>query len=226
MVMPADPRQRFSVDAIMGRRFQPLPSQIMSPPQVLASLWQMLMGGFVPVPRSDLSGLQQAVSGLLEAAAPTGRPGYGGVIAQSLGIPMSPGGIPSLSAGGSSPQRAQLEPVAREIARRYGIPEDLFVSLITIESGWRPDAISPAGAIGLGQLMPATARDLGVDPWDPLQNLEGAARYLHQLYRMFGDWRLAAAAYNAGPKRVQEWLQGVSPLPGETQKYLQLLFGG
>lgn len=120
--------------------------------------------------------------------------------------------------------REIYEPVAREIARRYGVPEDLFVRLITIESGWNPWAVSPAGAIGLGQLMPGTARGLGVDPWNPVQNLEGAARYLRQNFDRFGNWVLAAAAYNAGPGAVQQY-GGVPPF-AETQRYINLLFGG
>lgn len=120
--------------------------------------------------------------------------------------------------------RELYEPIARGIARRYGIPEDLFVRLITLESGWNPAAVSPAGAVGLGQLMPGTARSLGVNPYDPVQNLEGAARYLRQNYDRFRDWVLAAAAYNAGPGAVERY-GGVPPFE-ETQRYIRLLFGG
>ncbi|MBM1504430.1 lytic transglycosylase domain-containing protein, partial [Sulfitobacter mediterraneus] len=73
----------------------------------------------------------------------------------------------------------------------------LFRANIEIESAFRQSAVSSAGAIGLGQLMPATARDLGVDPRDPLQNLDGSARYLAMMLELFGDPRLALAAYNA-----------------------------
>ena len=68
--------------------------------------------------------------------------------------------------------------VASDIAAKYNIPANPFHSLISHESAWNPRARSRAGAIGLGQLMPATARGLGVDPYDPVQNLEGAAKYL------------------------------------------------
>jgi len=76
---------------------------------------------------------------------------------------------------------------------------------IEIESAYRQSAVSNAGAIGLGQLMPATARDLGVDPRDPQQNLDGSARYLAMMLELFGDPRLALAAYNAGPDAVRQY---------------------
>ena len=91
---------------------------------------------------------------------------------------------------------------ARQIAREQGIPEALFLALIWQESRWRPDVVSPAGAIGLTQLMPGTAAELGVDPWDRQQNLRGGARYLKAQHERFGSWPLALASYNAGPSRV------------------------
>jgi len=74
---------------------------------------------------------------------------------------------------------------ARDAASRYGIDPEMFLRLIQQESRFRPDEVSPKGAIGLGQLMPATAKELGVDPTDPLQNLEGAAKYLSQQFKRF-----------------------------------------
>lgn len=81
----------------------------------------------------------------------------------------------------------------------------LFRANIEIESAYRQRAVSSAGAIGLGQLMPATARDLGVDPRDPLQNLDGSACYLAMMLELFGSQRLALAAYNAGPDAVRQY---------------------
>lgn len=86
----------------------------------------------------------------------------------------------------------------------------LFRANIEVESAYRQDAISSAGAIGLGQLMPETARDLGVNPRDPHQNLDGSARYLAMMLREFGDPRLALAAYNAGPDAVRRH-NGIPP---------------
>lgn len=114
--------------------------------------------------------------------------------------------------------------MARAAARRHGVPEDLFLRLVTQESAWNPEALSTAGAYGLAQLMPETARDLGVDRENPAQNLEGGARYLAQQYRTFGTWRLALAAYNAGPEAVNRH-GGVPPFE-ETQNYVQVILGG
>jgi membrane-bound lytic murein transglycosylase MltF len=94
----------------------------------------------------------------------------------------------------------------------------LFRANIEIESAYRQNAVSSAGAIGFGQLMPATARDLGVDPRDPLQNLDGSARYLAMMLELFGDPRLALAAYNAGPDAVRQY--GGTPPYRETQNHV------
>ncbi|NNU80768.1 lytic transglycosylase domain-containing protein [Halovulum dunhuangense] len=114
-------------------------------------------------------------------------------------------------------------PHARAAAMRHGIPVDLFMALVTQESGWNPRAVSHKGAIGLAQLMPGTARILGVDPHDPLQNLDGGARYLAEQYRKFGSWRLALAAYNAGPQAVERY-RGVPPYR-ETRNYVTAILG-
>ena len=113
--------------------------------------------------------------------------------------------------------------VARAAATKHGIPEDLFLRLVQQESGWRVDAKSHKGALGLAQLMPATAKRLGVDPSDPHQNLDGGARYLARQYRDFGSWRLALAAYNAGPEAVRKY--GDVPPYKETQNYVKVIWG-
>jgi soluble lytic murein transglycosylase-like protein len=89
-----------------------------------------------------------------------------------------------------------------DAATRNGVEPSLLAGLAWVESGFRPDAVSSAGAIGLGQLMPGTAATLGVDPTDPAANLDGAARMLHGLIEQFGDVRVALAAYNAGPNAI------------------------
>ncbi|MFN3526657.1 MAG: lytic transglycosylase domain-containing protein [Paracoccus sp. (in: a-proteobacteria)] len=96
-------------------------------------------------------------------------------------------------------RRSEYLPHARQAAQRHGIPEDLFLRLVQQESGWNPNARSHKGAMGLAQLMPGTAAKLGVNPNDPVQNLNGGARYLRMMYNQFGNWTLALAAYNAGP---------------------------
>jgi soluble lytic murein transglycosylase-like protein len=106
-----------------------------------------------------------------------------------------------------------------ELAAKYDISPALLEAVVWQESRWRPDAVSPAGARGLAQLMPGTARDLGVDPLDPSANLEGGARYLRQqLDRFGGDVERALAAYNAGPGRVAR--AGGVPAIRETQVYV------
>ena len=119
--------------------------------------------------------------------------------------------------------KGQYKPLAEAAARKYNIPVDLFNRLVQQESGWNPRAKSHAGAIGLAQLMPATARALGVNPRDPRQNLEGGARYLAKQYRKFGSWRLALAAYNAGPEAVSKY-NGVPPYK-ETRNYVRKILG-
>ena len=113
--------------------------------------------------------------------------------------------------------------MARQAATRHGVPVDLFLRLVQQESNWNPGAVSHKGAIGLAQLMPDTARLLRVDPKDPAQNLEGGARYLKQQYRTFGSWKLALAAYNAGPGAVKK--HGGVPPYQETRNYVRIIGG-
>lgn len=119
--------------------------------------------------------------------------------------------------------RGEFLELARAAARRHNVPEDLFLRLVQQESNWNPSARSHKGAIGLAQLMPATARGLGVNPHDPRQNLEGGARYLRAQYDTFRSWRLALAAYNAGPQAVQKH-NGVPPFR-ETRDYVRKIWG-
>ncbi|AMY11159.1 Soluble lytic murein transglycosylase precursor [Luteitalea pratensis] len=103
----------------------------------------------------------------------------------------------------------------------HGVRPELVRAVIQVESGFNPRARSRVGAMGLMQLMPATAADLGVDnPWDPVQNINGGVAYLGSLIREFGDEVLALAAYNAGPGAVNRYGQRVPPYR-ETQDYVQ-----
>lgn len=127
---------------------------------------------------------------------------------------------------GPSPEwEAALTPAGRRwapaivaAAGNAGVDPRLLAALVWAESAFQPQARSSAGAIGLTQLMPGTARGLGVDPTDPLQNLEGGARYLARQLAGFGSPALALAAYNAGPGAVQRY-GGVPPY-AETQAYV------
>lgn len=111
-----------------------------------------------------------------------------------------------------------------ELAARFDLSPALIEALVWQESRWRTGAVSPVGARGLAQLMPGTARDLGVNPNDPFANLEGGARYLRaQMDRFGGDVEKALAAYNAGPGRVIK--SGGVPRIRETQGYVAAIMG-
>ena len=120
------------------------------------------------------------------------------------------------------PQR--YAPKVYELAARFDLSPALIEALVWQESRWREGAVSPVGARGLAQLMPGTARYLGVNPDDPFANLEGGARYLReQLDRFDGDLERALAAYNAGPGRVER--AGGIPRIRETQLYVAAILG-
>ena len=116
-------------------------------------------------------------------------------------------------------RRSRYIQMARQIAQQNGVPPRLFLSMIEHESGWNPSAHSSAGAIGLGQLMPRTAKSLGVDPFDPKQNLTGAARYIHSQYQRAGSWREALRAYNFGPA-------GAAADPSNGSEYADSILAG
>ncbi len=151
------------------------------------------------------------------------RPPVAGSLVGQPRRPQSLDGDPLGAIPGFKGSNSAYEGMARAAARKHKVPETLFLRLVRTESNFRPAAVSTKGAIGLAQLMPHTARLLGVNPHDPGQNLDGGARYLRQQYQKFGDWRLALAAYNAGPGAVEKY-RGVPPY-AETRNYVKAILG-
>lgn len=200
-------------------------------------------GKYLPIPGPDGKPMQappdaaSAGDGLLDdapdapAAPPTSGGGWfsgwfggGSSNAPKPSPSMPPPGAPVKGAALVGPKRSatmeQWRPAVREAAARHGVSEDLVMRIMQQESGGNPNAHSPAGAHGLMQLMPGTAKYLKVNPNDPRQNIEGGAKYLAELLRQFGgDEEKARAAYNAGPGAVQKY-GGVPPYP-ETQGYVR-----
>lgn len=104
-----------------------------------------------------------------------------------------------------------------EASSKYGVPANLLSSLLNVESGYNPNAHNDSGATGIAQFMSSTAQDLGIDPSDPRQSIDGAARYLKQNYDQFGNWEQALEAYNGGPGNVGS---------GDTKEYAQKVLDG
>ena len=113
----------------------------------------------------------------------------------------------------------ELVTTAAKYAIDFGLEEELLIALIWQESRFCPTAISPKGAVGLGQIMPGTARNMGIDPYNPLENIWGSAYYLREQYYTFGSWHLAIAAYNAGPQAVKNF-EGIPPYK-ETENFVK-----
>jgi Transglycosylase SLT domain len=111
-------------------------------------------------------------------------------------------------------------------ARDNELPPAFLARLIWQESGFDPQSVSHAGAVGIAQFMPQTAREIGLnDPYDPTEALPASARLLSKLNREFGNLGLAAAAYNAGSGRIRDWLSNRQSLPRETQNYVRIITG-
>lgn len=117
-----------------------------------------------------------------------------------------------------------IKAIIESAAKRYGLSPSLLTTLLRQESGFNIRARSSAGAQGIAQFMPGTARGLGVDPWNPYSAIPGAAKYLSSLINQFGgSTALGLAAYNAGPGNVRKY-GGIPPFP-ETQNYVRAILG-
>ncbi len=129
----------------------------------------------------------------------------------------------------AKPQEILTQQVCEQLAsaaEAHGLPPAFLARLIWQESRFNPRAVSPVGAQGLAQFMPRTAAEYGLeDPFDPLAALPASARFLRALRDQFGNLGLAAAAYNAGPGRIQNWLARRGKLPEETRNYVRIITG-
>jgi len=122
--------------------------------------------------------------------------------------------------------RAEICKTLTKAAHTNNLPAPFFIRLLFQESEFKQGIISRAGAQGIAQFMPETAADVGLDnPFDPLQAIPASARLLRSLFQQFGNLGLAAAAYNAGPKRIADWLANKVRLPEETQGYVKRITG-
>lgn len=198
-------------------------------------------GSTVPstVARADDEGVRAATAagvaqlGLSAGAAAASRaaaatPASGSTAPATLAKPVSavprPPSRPSAGRGALdrllSPGRFAHYSMVRRLAARHSVEFRLVMAIIASESGGDPEAVSPAGAVGLMQLMPDTAARLGVDPWDPEQNVEGAVRYLSSLLSAFRSVDLSLIAYNAGPGFASRYKTGDVELGAETRAFL------
>lgn len=154
-------------------------------------------------------------------AVPTPAPVESALPGEAPPVPAFAIADPAQAARGIPPRYAAK---IAELSARFDLSPSLLEALVWQESRWNENAVSPVGAQGLAQLMPGTARYLGVNPRDPFANLEGGARYLReQLDRFGGDIEKALAAYNAGPGRVER--AGGIPNIRETKQYVASIMG-
>lgn len=187
-----------------------------SSPAYWANKVKWAEGGEVQVaqatqPRSLVKGLLEGIRDWTQSRQPQAAP-------QPAAAPVRAAPIPTPIAE-IAPRDNPYYQAAVRLAEKYDLPRDVFVSLVHQESRFNPQLRSPKGAYGLTQLMPGTAKELGVNPRDPMQNLEGGARYLRQQLDTFGSLPLALAAYNAGPGNVRKH-DGIPPFR-ETQNYVR-----
>ncbi|KMY65928.1 hypothetical protein AAU61_19550 [Desulfocarbo indianensis] len=138
----------------------------------------------------------------------------------ALGTAAASASQPAKIASSSSARGQEFDALIQQAAQRHGVDPNLVRAVVTAESDYDSQTVSHAGAMGLMQLMPETAKDLGVgDPFDPAQNIEGGTRYLAMMLERFdGDESMALAAYNWGPGNLE---RSTGQLPAETRTYLE-----
>lgn len=164
--------------------------------------------------------IEQTLEGLEPAREPVAAPNFAGALVEAEYTATPPLSPTPRSKPSGGPRDTRFSDMIAEAARKHGVDADLIHAVVRAESGYNPTSRSSAGAMGLMQLMPGTARSLGVrDAFDPAQNIDGGVRYLRQQLDKFGEVDLALAAYNAGPGAVQRH-HGMPPYR-ETQAYVR-----
>lgn len=152
------------------------------------------------------------------------RLGLAAIVLAALSLPES--GRAASTAAGIAPTRDTICDHIETAAGSHDLPVAYLTRLIWRESSFRPGAVSPKGAQGIAQFMPATAAERGLaDPFEPELAIAAAASFLTDLKTRFGNLGLAAAAYNGGPQRVADWLAGSGGLPSETLRFVRLVTG-
>lgn len=197
-----------------------------------AQMWVSALLQSLPVPGMDGSDASQTSDG-----ADAWEPGSDSVLSTSALLQQWQGSLPyvngastevapptGMSLSGTTMSATQLNPIINEAVQaassKYGLPQNLILAVIDQESGRDPNSVSSAGAQGLMQLMPDTAKTLGVtNAFDPVQNVDAGTRYLADMVHQFGSIPLGLAAYNAGPGAVQSY--GGIPPYSETQNYVK-----
>jgi hypothetical protein len=154
--------------------------------------------------------------------APGAEPQPQNAEAQAIGpVPLPPIAKPVVHRS-----REEVCDTLTKAAESNNLPVPFFISLLFQESRFQPGVVSSAGAQGVAQFMPETAASMGLkNPFDPLEAIPASARLLRNLVSQFGNLGLAAAAYNAGPKRIQDWLGKKGKLPDETKGYVKTITG-
>jgi hypothetical protein len=182
------------------------------------------------------SSLSERSPATADVVRPTTETALSPVSAVTSDLPSPPDEVahePSANSGVNTPGREQQEYSKNElcstvvsVATANNLPVGFFANLIHQESGFKPHVVSPVGAQGIAQFMPRVAASYGLaNPFDPVAALTASGKLLAALVGQFGNLGLAAAAYNAGPKRVQDWIARRRGLPAETRQYVQSITG-
>lgn len=198
-----------------------------------AMMQQMLKVGMSGDDSSSSQGFQMALESLMNASANSSsssdlsnifgtsdlsKLGYGKGMLMNSALDYIHGEVKS---GNTS-----IDKAVEDASKKYGVDKKLIMSVIKQESDFDPNSTSYVGAEGLMQLMPSTARELGVtNAYDIGQNVDGGTKYLKELLDMFGNTKLAVAAYNAGPGAVKNSGGNISALPNETKNYVAKVLG-